>query len=188
MSKYVLLKSKEDILLLKMPEKFSTTYEILRIEDEITLNKLIHQKQKLNPNVNLLILQSDTEKENLETSRKNKVLSLKQGDYYNVYKQEEVLYIRASGSYSNINLLNHRELTVAFSLADIESKLSEEYFIRIHRSAIVNINYVTKFIGNTLFIGETTFSIGRKFKKALISRLNLVSNSKKLISEDFSDD
>ena len=188
MSKYVLLKSREEILLLKMPKKFSTIYEILRIEDEVTLNKLIHREQKLNPNVNLLTLQSNTEEESLEISRKNKVLSLKQGDYYIVYKQKEVLYVKASGSYSNINLLNHRELTVTFSLADIESKLSKEYFIRIHRSAIVNINYVTKFIGNTLFIGETTFSIGRKFKKALISRLNLVSNSKKLISDDVLDD
>lgn len=48
MSKYVLLKSREEILLLKMPKKFSTIYEILRIEDEVTLNKLIHREQKLN--------------------------------------------------------------------------------------------------------------------------------------------
>lgn len=96
MSKYVLLKSREEILLLKMPKKFSTIYEILRIEDEVTLNKLIHREQKLNPNVNLLTLQSNTEEESLEISRKNKVLSLKQGDYYIVYKQKEVLYVKAS--------------------------------------------------------------------------------------------
>lgn len=185
MSNYVLLKRKSNLLLLKIPEKFCADYEILKIEDEVTLNELILREQKLNPELVFSMVQLDLEDKESETTQKTRVVSLKQGDYYMVYKQEELVCIEAFGSYSNITILNQKAITITFCLSDIESKLSEDIFIRVHRSVIININYVTKFIGNTIYIGEKSFPIGRKFKKALINRLNLVCGSKKMISDEY---
>ncbi len=112
------------------------------------------------------------------------LLSLKHGDYYFVHKQKDIQYVEAAGSYAVITLQEGRTLTVTFNLSEIERKLSEEIFVRIHRSVIVNISQVTRFIGNTIYLNKKDFPVGRKFKKILIARLNLLGNSNKLFQRD----
>lgn len=188
MSKYVVLKNERGILLLKVPCPFCKGYEIVQIGDERALDKFILHEQQVNPDLNTWKAECGRNYEGEIPGRDPLVLSLKQGDFYIVYKQSDILYIEASGSYSNITILNEKRITVTFNLADIEQKLSENEFLRIHRSVIINLNYVTKFIGNTIYLGQKTFPVGRKFKKSLITRLNLVCGSKKILSEEFSKD
>lgn len=184
MSKYVLLKSESDLLLLKIPDEFCPKYEILQIADDVTLNEFILREQQVIPRLNFLVADCRGHCNEDIFARNKLILSLKQGDYYIVYKQKEILYVEACGSYSCITILNQKMITVTFNLADIESKLSGDLFIRIHRSAIVNINYITRFIGNTIYLGEKTFPVGRKFKRLLMVRLNLLCGSKKILAEE----
>ncbi len=59
-------------------------------------------------------------------------------------KIDEIKYINSDSQYSKIYLKNSCKLTVRKTLRDWESVLPENEFIRIHRSKMVNINYVKK--------------------------------------------
>lgn len=184
MCRYLLLKSNLDILSLKVPDVFSEDYKVIQVMDERELSKILKKERQKNPDLSLsfAVHPVSGREKTLKTSAS--VISFKQGDYYSVYKQSEILYVKASGSYSEIIFHNQKSIMVTFHLADIESKLSEELFVRIHKSVIVNLDCVTRFIGNTVFLCEKEFPIGRKFRKTLITRLNLLGYSTALYREE----
>lgn len=60
------------------------------------------------------------------------------------FETEEIVFIKADGSYSEVNFNNSRTKTISRPLKYIERLLPTETFVRIHRSYIVNINHITK--------------------------------------------
>lgn len=180
MCRYILLKSKLEVLSLTIPDIFSTEYKIIPISDDQELNDFLKSEYQQNPNFHFSMANYSSIEKRTNDSPNTSIISLKQGDYYFVYKQREIIHIEASGSYSVITMLEQKLITVTFNLADIEPKLSKETFIRIHKSVIVNIDYITKFIGNTIYLNNKNFPVGRKFKKALVTRLNLLGNLNRL--------
>ena len=60
------------------------------------------------------------------------------------FKVSSILSICSAGDYSEVNLSgNTRGLTLK-SMREWEERLPEEYFCRIHRSTIINLEYVEK--------------------------------------------
>ncbi|MBK6373120.1 MAG: LytTR family transcriptional regulator [Saprospiraceae bacterium] len=55
-----------------------------------------------------------------------------------------MLYCEADNNYTKFNLLNKKPLLVSKTLGDFDELLSEHQFIRIHKSYLVNIKYITK--------------------------------------------
>jgi DNA-binding LytR/AlgR family response regulator len=49
-----------------------------------------------------------------------------------------------------------------------------DYFVRIHRSYIVNIRKVDKVESNNLLIGSITLPVSSSYKQALLDKLNLM--------------
>lgn len=183
MCKYLILKSNLDLLSLKIPDTFCIDYKAIQIVDEVELRKFLKKEFRKNPDLNLTnVIPAGAKTERL-LNNSDTVISLKQGDYYFVYQQTDIVYVKAAGSYSEIAFRNQKNVVVTFHLADIELKLSEELFIRIHKSVIVNMNCVTRFIGNTVYLHEQEFPIGRKFRKTLIMRLNLLGHSMTLFRD-----
>ncbi len=58
--------------------------------------------------------------------------------------KNKIIYCKAEGSYTRIYLLNH-SLIVTKSLKYVDSILPKDTFIRIHKSYLININYITGF-------------------------------------------
>lgn len=86
----------------------------------------------------------------------------------------EILYIEASGSYCNFYLQASIKVTVPYTLTVTMQYLSENIFIRVHRSFIINKNHVTSYIGNTFYIGEQMIPIGRQYRKQALSHFNIL--------------
>ncbi len=61
-----------------------------------------------------------------------------------ILKIEEIVCIKANSDYSNIFLQNGTKYIIRKSLKNWEEILPEKHFIRVHRSIIVNLNYVKK--------------------------------------------
>lgn len=59
-------------------------------------------------------------------------------------KLTKIKCIEANGIYSNIILANNKKITHRKILKEWEQILDANYFIRIHRSTIININYIQK--------------------------------------------
>ena len=51
------------------------------------------------------------------------------------------------------------------SLTSLEKELNYDYFIRIHKSTIINKNHISKISGNEIFINGHKIQIGRNYKK-----------------------
>ena len=182
MCRYLVLKNETRVLSFKIPDNFLGEHKIIHISDDQELSDFLKSEYRQNPDLNFSVADHDTCQ--VEKKSTPLLLSLKHGDYYFVHKQEDIKYIEASGSYSVITLLDGHAITFTFNLSEIEPRLSGEIFVRVHRSVILNINYITKFIGNTIFLNKNYFPVGRKYKKALISKLNLLGNTNRLFQAD----
>lgn len=60
----------------------------------------------------------------------------------NEYNWDKVLYLKAMGSYTKIYFDDNKKHLLSKNLAKIENKLPYSMFCRVHRSYIVNLNYI----------------------------------------------
>ena len=86
---------------------------------------------------------------------------------------KDVLYVEAYDNYSFIVTAQQKYL-VSSTLKDMESKLPSNDFVRIHRSYIVNFNRIEAIEENFVIVNANSIPIGKSFKKALMTRFNIV--------------
>ncbi len=83
-------------------------------------------------------------KQNLSNAEKKKIV-LPVSDGVLILNVDEILYIRAEGSYSKIFMKNKEALLFSKNLKHFEYLLSDnKHFIRVHRSFIANLNFSEK--------------------------------------------
>lgn len=83
---------------------------------------------------------------------------------------EEILYIESLADYIKVHTTHNKDITSKEKISAIEEKLPG-YFVRIHRSFIINQNRISGFNNNEIEIGEMVLPIGRSYKKQAILRL-----------------
>jgi two-component system, LytTR family, response regulator len=66
-------------------------------------------------------------------------------DGYQMEKLNDIIYCEGDGNYTKVNLADGRVLLVSRTLKDVEELLFSQYFFRIHKSFLVNMNYVKSF-------------------------------------------
>lgn len=88
---------------------------------------------------------------------------------------KDIYFVEALKDYVVINLLNTR-YTVHSTMKDIEAKLPENEFIRVHRSFIVRVDKITAIEQPNLILenDKKVIPIGGSYKDDLSKRLNLV--------------
>ncbi len=83
-------------------------------------------------------------------------------------------YIEACGNYSRLHLLDtDRKLLVNHKISGLDTELGLKHFVRVHKSYIVNQEYVSKVSSSTVFLGKTEIPIGESFKKAFLDLIQL---------------
>lgn len=75
------------------------------------------------------------------------VLSLPTSSGSKVVRLSEILYLKADGSYTEIHTESGEMHVVSKKLFEIEEKLSDEQFLRTHRSYITNAEHVREYVG-----------------------------------------
>lgn len=75
-------------------------------------------------------------------------------------------YITATENYVHIFFANGEKCILRYTLSELENKL-ESNFIRVHKSYIVNIKYISSVLSGKLNILGTWIPIGRVFKSNL---------------------
>lgn len=73
-----------------------------------------------------------------------------------------------------IVILENRQLLLAYSLKFWEGVLPKTKFFRCHKSYIINIEKISKIMGNTIYIQKNMIPIGRSNKDALLKKINLI--------------
>ena len=100
-------------------------------------------------------------------------LYLKENNVYHNVHADDVLFVEALGDYVTVNT-KARKYTLLTTMKQIEQKLPEQKFARVHRSFIVNIDRVDTFDGGMMVIDKKLISIGKSYKQSVTSRLNLI--------------
>jgi DNA-binding LytR/AlgR family response regulator len=90
-------------------------------------------------------------------------------------KMSDIYYVEALKDYVVINTLNTR-YTIHSTMKDIEAKLPESEFLRVHRSFIVRIDKIVAIEQPNLILenDKKTIPIGGSYKDDMAKRLNLV--------------
>lgn len=124
---------------------------------------LLFQKYK---NQELKKIQLTEEKEAL----KREFISVRSNRENRQIPLDEIIYFESMGDYVNIctseSLITTKETITHFN------ETLPEYFIRIHRSFIVNRNYVSTFSHRELKVNGTGLPIGRSYKSHAIGKLS----------------
>ena len=89
---------------------------------------------------------------------------------------DHIVHVKADGSYSMIYTDNEGDIMVSKNLKSIENALKQDYFLRVHRSHIVNLNMVKEFHKNdggylVMKTGER-IEIGASNRNQIIETLN----------------
>lgn len=85
----------------------------------------------------------------------------------------DILYIEAERNYCNI-VTGKGQYLVVCTLKTIENELPGAYFIRVHRSYVVNISKLDVLSDNHLEIGRKVIPVSRTHKDLLFGRLHLI--------------
>lgn len=90
-------------------------------------------------------------------------------------KLNEVKWINAEGNYCFIHTAC-KKFAVKISLKKLSDRLSSVRFLRIHKSYVVQINYIERIDTNQNFlvINGEQLPVGRVFKSALLKRLEIL--------------
>ena len=90
-----------------------------------------------------------------------------------IFDKEEIIYLEADGRYTKIHFKNMNPIICAKLLKNFESVLTMN-FIRIHRSYIVNISYITKLINYKIIelADGTKLPIARRRYKSIVKRIS----------------
>ena len=64
-------------------------------------------------------------------------------DKVNFVKSKEIIYCKSAGRYTEFYLTDKRKLVASKSLGEYEGQFDQKRFFRIHKSFIVNLDYIT---------------------------------------------
>jgi len=83
----------------------------------------------------------------IHLSERNEIrkISLPNGQGYSLINIDDIIHIEADSNYSIFHLANKETITVSKVLKEYEEILPEQQFVRIHKSSIVNLNYLKEY-------------------------------------------
>lgn len=89
---------------------------------------------------------------------------------------DEIVYAEAESNLTEIKLFNNRSFWVTKTLAEIEKKLARHPFFRIHRSYLINLDYIESYTRNDHTVTMTNGDL-----------LTVARNSREAFKNIFSD-
>lgn len=89
----------------------------------------------------------------------------------------DIIRLQALGSYCTIYLSHNKKIMVSKPLADFESFLIANDFVRMHKSHLINLHHVQRYIkgdgGTAVMSDESEVSVSRGGKIGLMERLEI---------------
>ena len=114
-------------------------------------------------------------KEMMDRPNNYKRILLHSIDTIEILAQEEIFYCQADSNYSYVSTKDGRKITASKSLNKFEEILDPSIFIRIHRSYIVNLNFIKQFSTvdgyEILLKNGTKLPVSRRKKDLLLEHL-----------------
>ena len=81
-----------------------------------------------------------------KTNAINGKITIPQQDGFEVINTSDILYCKADDNYTEIHLNNNKKKVVSKTLKYFEDALNETSFTRVHKSYLVNVNEIVKYV------------------------------------------
>jgi two-component system LytT family response regulator len=96
---------------------------------------------------------------------------------FHILTLKEIIRFEANSNYTILHLINKKKITIAKTLKEYEEMLSENSFIRVHQSHLININHVKRYIkgegGTAIMIDESQVEISRRNKSQFLAKFTV---------------
>jgi two-component system LytT family response regulator len=95
--------------------------------------------------------------------------------YSEVISLTDIVFIQADGSYSKVFLNSKKTISCSKNLSFFETVIKSDSFIRIHKSYLVNLDYLNKIFNNEdkiSLVNNVEIPMSRYKKKLLWEKLN----------------
>ncbi len=86
---------------------------------------------------------------------------------------KDILYIEAERNYCRI-YSKGKEYLMVMTLKDMDEKLPDRHFIRVHRSFIVNISQIDEIATSHIVIARKAIPVSKSLKDELLNRLQTI--------------
>ncbi|MFT5848415.1 MAG: two-component system LytT family response regulator [Psychroserpens sp.] len=100
-------------------------------------------------------------------------ITIPQQSGFEVLQTSEIMYCKADDNYTEIYLSNNKKKLVSKTLKYFEDALTESGFARVHKSYLVNVNEVTKYIKGKG--GSVVLSNGKEITVSASKKSDLLS-------------
>jgi two-component system LytT family response regulator len=104
--------------------------------------------------------------ENLSTKSRIDKITLPHSNGFHIIETINIIYIEADSNYSIFHLKNGGKLVISKPLKEFEDILDSEDFARIHKSALINLNYVNSYSNKhgleVILENNTTLPVSRR--------------------------
>lgn len=88
--------------------------------------------------------------------------------------KSHILYMEAQGAYVDIYLINKDKHRISTNLQQFIEQISDDYFFKVSRKHIININQITAFQNNKVWFDEKEIIVTKTYKLALESKLPII--------------
>ncbi|MCB9252553.1 MAG: response regulator transcription factor [Flavobacteriales bacterium] len=105
-----------------------------------------------------------------ETDLENDHIFIKSNQKQVKLSYDQIQYVEAFADYVKIYTPEKRYITLQ-TMKNMEIKLPADKFIRVHRSFIVGIKYISSFNSSELEIGNVKIPVGKNYKDEFLKKL-----------------
>lgn len=182
--KYVVLKNSLSFLCVQLPEGFGTKLEIVCFEGQAEFDEYLKENRSGICQTGFAKPVPDTEEYASHSLSHQEGIFVHHHDYYKKILFSDIAWVEAARSYCCIQTSGKANYIVTYPLAEVKKKLPSELFLQTHRSFLVNMKRVDKFIGNMLYVGEKSIPISRKFKKQVLEQFSFLDNIKDTLGKN----
>ena len=141
-------------------------------------NRILEEKIKLEQTLPTTAATNDLQHffEKMKTERgKNKKLAVSTVEGVLLLPIADIIRLEALGSYCTIYLTQRKKIVASKSMSEFEPQLDKLDFIRVHKSHIININFIERYVrgegGAVVMPDGAEVSVSRSMKTELLERL-----------------
>ncbi|GAA4276373.1 LytR/AlgR family response regulator transcription factor [Aquimarina mytili] len=88
-------------------------------------------------------------------------------------KLKDIRYIQGLKDYLKIHVSKEKPVLTLMTFRDIQSKLPDDQFLRVHRSYIVNVNSINSIQRSKIIIDGVRIPIGDSYKNDFLKRIGM---------------
>jgi two-component system, LytTR family, response regulator len=136
------------------------------------INKIISKKES-NEHLNMKL---KTLLENIRPVQKSGKIAVPDGDGYTFVQINEIIRCESDGNYTSIILSGGKKILASRTLGEFEDLFSDERFFRVHRSHLVNLEKIKKYLkgegGYVILEDNSQVEVSRRKKAEFLEKLS----------------